>query len=213
MKTSITRLTVPVTAMTAAFVAFGALGSLEPVQAATIGSASYTWTGDESTQTQRLFRDGVASTIASPKSFPGVTGNGAFGYQTFSFLNNGPATPFTVDVTSISPAFSTHFAAYLNSYDPTNQALNYLGDIGRSVPQAFSFLVPENQQFLVVAQTVDSLSNSIGNNFSFTVSTLAADDVSATPIPTPALLPGLIGLGVGILRQRKTKAMKAANEV
>jgi hypothetical protein len=32
------------------------------------------------------------------------------------------------------------------------------------------------------------------------------DDVNVKPIPTPALLPGLIGLGVGLLRKRKAIA-------
>ncbi len=37
---------------------------------------------------------------------------------------------------------------------------------------------------------------------SATISSFNAPD--ATPIPTPALLPGLIGLGLGVLRKRKT---------
>ena len=32
------------------------------------------------------------------------------------------------------------------------------------------------------------------------------------PIPTPALLPGLIGLGLGVLRKRKAEAAELANE-
>jgi len=35
----------------------------------------------------------------------------------------------------------------------------------------------------------------------------------ATPVPTPALLPGLIGLGVGVLRKRKAEAAKQTSEV
>lgn len=31
---------------------------------------------------------------------------------------------------------------------------------------------------------------------------------SATPVPTPALLPGLIGLGLGVLRKRKAEVVK-----
>jgi hypothetical protein len=41
-------------------------------------------------------------------------------------------------------------------------------------------------------------------------STLNLQDVQVTPIPTPALLPGLIGLGVATVRRRKTQAKKAA---
>ena len=43
--------------------------------------------------------------------------------------------------------------AYLNSFDPNNMAANYLGDVGSSVSQPFSFAVPGGQNFVVVAQT------------------------------------------------------------
>jgi hypothetical protein len=188
---------ISVAAGSAAFVVLGIFGGLEQVQAATIGSASYTWTGTENTQTQRLFRTEPASTAPTPKTFPGLYGTvGSYGYKTFSFFNNGPESAVTVDVSSIVPNFSTHFIAYLNSYDPTNQALNYLGDIGSSLPRPFSFLVPENQQFLVVAQTTTSLATNVGSNFAFNVAT--------TPIPTPAMLPGLVVVGIGLWRKRKS---------
>ena len=35
---------------------------------------------------------------------------------------------------------------------------------------------------------------------------------NSTPIPTPALLPGLIAMGVGVLRKRKAEAAKVADE-
>lgn len=38
-------------------------------------------------------------------------------------------------------------------------------------------------------------------------------DISATPIPTPALLPGLIGLGVSVLRKRKKETAATRAEV
>jgi hypothetical protein len=42
---------------------------------------------------------------------------------------------------------------------------------------------------------------------------LRLDDVSVTAVPTPALLPGLIGLGVGMLRKRKAEAAEQTSEV
>ncbi|HIK16457.1 MAG TPA: PTPA-CTERM sorting domain-containing protein [Leptolyngbyaceae cyanobacterium M33_DOE_097] len=34
-----------------------------------------------------------------------------------------------------------------------------------------------------------------------------------TPVPTPALLPGLIGLGVQVARKRKSEAKEATNDI
>lgn len=42
---------------------------------------------------------------------------------------------------------------------------------------------------------------------------LTFSNSNATAVPTPALLPGLIGLGVGVLRKRKAEAAKQAVEV
>jgi hypothetical protein len=59
--------------------------------------------------------------------------------------------------------------------------------------------------------------NTTGNVFSFTVPgggglntsdyQLRSIDVDAVPVPTPALLPGLIGMGLGLVRKRKQEAL------
>ena len=49
-----------------------------------------------------------------------------------------------------------------------------------------------------------------GSN-SFAINNLSLN-TTATAIPTPALLPGLIGLGVAALRKRKAEAVEQANE-
>jgi hypothetical protein len=40
----------------------------------------------------------------------------------------------------------------------------------------------------------------------------AMDDFKATPVPTPALLPGLVGLGLGALRKRRSDHMAQSEE-
>ena len=49
------------------------------------------------------------------------------------------------------------------------------------------------------------LLNVQGNN-DFAVNQVSFNTTGGTPIPTPALLPGLIGLGMGVLRKRKAAA-------
>lgn len=56
---------------------------------------------------------------------------------------------------------------------------------------------------IFTTQLDTSTSNPDGTSFSF--------DVSAAPVPTPALLPGLIGVGVAALRKRKSEELESAD--
>jgi len=47
---------------------------------------------------------------------------------------------------------NAHASAYIGSYDPLNQGTNFVGDVGSSVAQPFSFEVPANSD-LVLAVT------------------------------------------------------------
>lgn len=60
-----------------------------------------------------------------------------------------------------------------------------------------------------VAFSQDGLFSSQGKNFPKSIGTSFSADVEAVPVPTPALLPGLIGLGLGALRKRKTEATES----
>ncbi|MGI0484486.1 PTPA-CTERM sorting domain-containing protein [Pantanalinema rosaneae CENA516] len=42
------------------------------------------------------------------------------------------------------------------------------------------------------------------------ITTSYSGTIAAYPVPTPALLPGLIGLGLGVMRKRKTEAIEEA---
>ncbi len=48
---------------------------------------------------------------------------------------------------------NAHLRAHLGSYDPTDQGLNYVGDVGSSITQPFSFEVPAQTDLVIVAHT------------------------------------------------------------
>jgi hypothetical protein len=110
------------------------------------------------TQGGRIFRDGIASTCPG-KAYPGIFNAGTtYNYETFTY-NNTDAAPacvtvnFDPDTVGASPcATNAHMSAYVGSYDPANQGTNFLGDVGSSTAQPFSFEIPGNSQ-LVLAVT------------------------------------------------------------
>ncbi|MEO7794177.1 MAG: hypothetical protein ABIV06_05330 [Thermoanaerobaculia bacterium] len=124
------------------------------------GQATAAFTGN-STQDGRLFRDAIPSVCPS-KVYPGQTGVGTtFNYETFTYPNTSAASAcvtvnFNPDTVAGTPCTANaHASAYLTSYDPTNQALNFVGDVGSSLTQPFSFEVPAaTSMVLVVTNTI-----------------------------------------------------------
>ena len=106
-------------------------------------------------QDGRIFRDGVASTCPS-KAYPGIFNVGInFNYDAYTFVNNMAAAQcitvnFDPDTVSGACTTNAHASAYLTSYNPASQATNFVGDVGSSAAQPFSFEVPANGTFLVV---------------------------------------------------------------
>jgi hypothetical protein len=133
--------------------------------------------GTEATQDGRIFRDGTASTCAG-KTYPGVSLTGTpILYETYTYQNVGSQNAcVTVNFNSTngSGQHVTFLSAYLNSYDPNDKSLNYLGDEGSSpdafsgVPNSFSFTVPANQDLVLVVNTTNNTSERA--DYSFTIS-------------------------------------------
>ncbi|MCB0740697.1 MAG: hypothetical protein KDB92_06535, partial [Chitinophagaceae bacterium] len=101
----------------------------------------------------RINRNGVASTCASPKTWPGDFGSGPYFYDTYSLTNNtGADQCVTVDYVSSTSNF-VHVTAYNGSFNPANQSANYLGDGGNSAntsPVSFSFTAPAGATIVFV---------------------------------------------------------------
>jgi hypothetical protein len=163
-------------------------GAFSLVQAATTMSlnVSDSISGTAPIQLGRIFRDAIPSACPS-KAYPGIFNAAtSYGYDV-----HGPYGPMVSD-TCITINFdpntgpgavcgtNAHASAYLNSYDPANQAANYVGDVGSSITQPFSFTVPAGQSFVVV---VTNTANAADCGYSFTSTPF---DVTGGPI---AVLP------------------------
>ncbi len=112
----------------------------------------------DTTQTGRIVRNGVASSCAVPKVYPGTQDLLANRrYDSYTFTNTSNATAcITVDLTS-SCGLNIFGVAYLGSYNPANIQQNYLADNGSSFAATgtFSFNVPAGQTFVVVVHEVN----------------------------------------------------------
>lgn len=119
-----------------------------------VGAISSPITGAQG-QIDRPIRDGVASTCAG-ETFPGTSGGGAsFFYESLSYRNFASIdTCITVAFdpsAGANPCGPNGFAtAYLGTYDPANPSVGYLGDVGSSVAQSFSFTVPAESDYSIV---------------------------------------------------------------
>ena len=105
-------------------------------------------------QTGRWIGNLVVASCGTPKTWPG-TSAGSFHFDEYSFTNTSPADAcVTVELQSPSNILAT---AYLNSFDPANITMNYLGDAGNSThggQTTFSCTVPAGATFLVVVTEV-----------------------------------------------------------
>jgi hypothetical protein len=131
-------------------------------------------------------------------------------------INQGPALGGATNAGGTGIRFT--FESLINSWAAD---LSGFSDGGRSSAIAINisgspFTIAEGQTFFGVVDTTNFFNQVDVVYVSGDPDGVALDNVSygtTTPIPTPALLPGLIGLGLGVLRKRKAEAAKSANEV
>ena len=159
------------------------------------------------TQLGRLSRNGIPQDWANSEPFPGVINpTTVYNYHVYS-VNVG-ITPF-VQVSFDSVPANTFVSAYLDSYDPTNLATNWLGDAGFSGnlfgvdPVFFQVVVPINHDLMVVVNTT-ALAG-LGQEYRLLAEGFI-DTEYTEPVPEPDTLllsgGGLVLLAVGrFLRQ------------
>jgi hypothetical protein len=121
----------------------------------------------------RMTRNGVASTCAAAKPFPGKFGGAGFHYHTHT-IKNASASPACVTVNFDPQACDAatnplNVGAYSNSFNPADISQNYLADLGSSPfsgdPLAFSFTVPAGGKVVLVVSEVTANSGCPGYQF------------------------------------------------
>jgi hypothetical protein len=128
-------------------------------------------------QTGRLTTNGVASSCAAAKSFPGIADTNTRNAKIYSFVNNTNAIAcitVTLDAGSCGGLFSAAYAPY----NPFDISMNYLGDIGASPnpSRSYSFNVAANSDFNVVVYNLSTFQTCPA--FTLTVSGFGCPPVS-----------------------------------
>ncbi|MEP6808746.1 MAG: carboxypeptidase regulatory-like domain-containing protein [Chthoniobacterales bacterium] len=152
------------------------------------------------TQTDRLARNGVPSTCAGKVSPGGIGTAGTRNYKQFSFTNTAgaPVCITTAITAALGGQGDIEAVAYLNSYDPTQQSLNYLGDsgisgLGTTVSNAsFAFTVPAMSNFVIVIETATGSTTS--STFSGTVSGFYDQTPGPGACPATPTAPNLVSV-------------------
>jgi hypothetical protein len=111
------------------------------------------------TQTGRLTQNGVISTCASQKTFPGVADTNQRRVKVYQFVNNNTSTAcitVTLNAGSCVGASGLFSAAY-TGFNPGSISMNYLADIGASPnpSRSYSFNVPAGADFQVVVNQLN----------------------------------------------------------
>ncbi len=144
------------------------------------------------TQTERIFRNSVESSCGTTKPFPGYTDDGlTFKYDAYTFRNTLFQQICVTIITTAGAPNQIMTAAYLNSFNPADVQVNYLGDAGNSdKTRSFSFLVPSRDDFVIVQSRVNNAGNPTSLAYSFRVLGLPGCD--SCP---PSSISGTVGSG------------------
>lgn len=161
------------------------------------------------TQDGRIFRDAIPS-VCPVKAYPGIFGNGTlFNYEVFTYTNTSAAAAcVTVNFDPSAGATpcetNAHASTYLGSYDPANQAANYVGDVGSSLAQPYAFEVPAGEDMLLV---VTNTSAAAVCTFAFEV----VDLPCSTGTPTLGLSTAALGFGQQVVGSGTVRTVTVSN--
>ena len=178
-----------------------------PAQALVVTSGSGNVNDGDTSQIDRIFRDGIASTWAAPKAFPGEFGSGLLYFDTVSVSFAPNALQDVFYKISYEPAdANVHASAYLNSYNPLSKGDNYLGDIGASAAGFFEVKVTAGGSLLLL---FSQNSSTAATGYTYTVEAFSdvngGQNFGAVPEPaTWAMMIGGFALVGSAMRRRAT---------
>ncbi len=183
------------------------MATLAPAaRAIPIAAVSSSLLTTDSTQLGRLSRNNIPQTWTGAEPFPGTVNPGStYFYRTYDYSSGLFTGAPYVEITTFEPnnTFVYFFSAYAGSYDPTNKALNWLGDAGFSgnyqnnTGGDFQVILPGNTDLILVVNTTLAARGGTGTPFQFTVDAYADTSYNdPTPIPEPSTF---LTLGTGLL--------------
>jgi Protein of unknown function (DUF1194) len=159
------------------------------------------WTLLKTATDANNFADLIAATT---RPFGGGTEpDKAINFAANQLLTNDFEGKKIIDVSGDGAGNATRTLNARNNAFNQGITINGLPILGESGLQAFyqNNIVTSNG-FLIAANDF--------SDFDAAVRLKIGREVGGTPIPTPAMLPGLIGLGLGVLRKRKGEAAESA---
>ena len=195
-----------------------------PAFADTVAAGTVAITASDPTQFGRLSRNSVPQTWTNDEPFPGILNPGsAYSYTTMA-VSFAPNTGQDVyyDIGFDETAGDMFASAYLNSYDPTKLAANWIGDMGYDfdlVPGDelfFDVVVPTGNSLVLVFNSTNGTGATAPADFyvnAYSDTEYDSDFPAAAAVPEPASWAMMIagfGLIGGGMRRRIGRDVRAA---
>lgn len=138
--------------------------------------------------TGRIFRNAVASACSPAKACPGGSAGGPFQNNVYQFDIPADCQCLTVSHNTGSCGANVHGAAYLGAVAPfaaypancvPTSGVTYLGDVGSSVTQPYSFEIPPNANSTILSIVTNSnFTPPPGCTFSFSIACVPSTSVA-----------------------------------
>lgn len=156
------------------------------------GSPDTVLTGTDPTMNDRVLRDGVPSDWSYQKFFPGYFGvPGPRAYDLWTFNNVwGIDLYIQISLDDLAVTNLVFSTAYLDSFDPTDQETNYLGDAGVSppilgAPVTYQVIVPAGNNLVVVVNQTSNLPGDLPVQYGLLVEGFSSQFYEDLPAPVP----------------------------